>query len=312
MDRLTSIRVFVTVAENGRFRVAASRLKMSPPMVSKHIGNLEDHLGVRLLNRNSRNVSLTEDGLAYLDRARTILDELDDLESTLTSRSELVRGTIRLTAPVWMANTRFVSIISDFMRLHPQCHFEIDLRGSRIKLVEEGFDLALRVGGELDPGLISRVVGQVQFRMLATPAFLATLGNPRERADLHGQKLLAYSGMADRQRLIFGDEPERAKLAMNIVMRSENETLLRLAALEGLGVVFLPDWLAREDLESGALVPVLPDDPGLLTNINAVFSSRRLLPRNVRAFIDHLVEVGLGLEQPDNRPTGQATASALI
>jgi DNA-binding transcriptional LysR family regulator len=302
MDRLTSIRVFVAVAEYGRFRQAASRLKISPPMVSKHIGHLEDHLGVRLLNRNSRNVSLTEDGLVYLGRARTILEELDDLENTLASRSELVRGTIRLTAPVWMANTQFASIVAGFMRLHPQCKLEVDLSGSRINLVEEGFDLALRVGGELDPGLISRVVGQVRFRMLATPSFLATLGNPRDRSDLHGQKLLAYSGMADRQRLIFGDEPERAKLAMDVVMRSENETLLRLAALEGLGVVFLPDWLIREDLEAGTLVPVLPEDPGLVTNINAVFSSRRLLPRSVRAFIDHLVEVGLGLSG-DVQPT---------
>lgn len=295
MDRLASIRTFVAVADHQGFRAAAQRLKMSPAMVSKHVANLEELLGLRLLNRNSRHVSLTDEGRQYVSRARHILEELDELDLSVAENSIDIRGIVNLTAPVWMANPHFMSILASFMRRHTQIRINIDLSGRRANLMDEGFDLALRVGPNRDPGQISRVIGEVHFNLLASPALMKSIGQPRERADLSGQNLLAYSNFADRQHLFFGTNAQGVSPGLSVVMSSENETILRLAALEGLGIVFLPDWLTADDLAKGTLVKVLPDDPGMTSSIHAIFPSRRLVPSRVRALIDHFAAARLSI-----------------
>ncbi|MEQ6333954.1 LysR family transcriptional regulator [Sphingobium sp. MK2] len=293
MDRLASLRILIAVTDNNGFRAAAQRLRISPAMVSKHVAQLEDRLGLRLLNRNSRHVSLTEEGEIYVARARRILEELEELDETLTDRSAGIRGNVSLTAPVWMANPHFVAILASFMHNHPLIRLDINLSGRRANLLDEGYDLALRVGPNREPGHISRVIGEVQFHLLASPALKKTMGDPQNREDLCGQKLLAYAGFADRQHLFFGGGADSPKLTLPVAMSSENETLLRLAALEGLGIAFLPDWLIAKDLANGKLVKVLSDDPGLTTNIHAVYPSRRLVPSRVRALIDHFASARL-------------------
>jgi DNA-binding transcriptional LysR family regulator len=293
MDRLASLRALVTVADHQGFRAAAKRLKISPAMVSKHVAQMEDHLGLRLFNRNSRHVSLTEEGQRYVDRVRSIIEEIDDLDETITDSSASIRGNVSLTAPVWMANRHFMAILATFMRRHPLIRLDINLSGRRANLMDEGYDLALRVGHNREAGHISRVIGQVHFELLASPELKKSIGEPSKRSDLIGQKLLAYAGFADRQHLFFGTDGSGQKMALPVAMSSENETLLRLAALEGLGIAFLPDWLIAEDLAKGTLVKVLPDDQGMTANIHAVFPSRRLVPSRVRALIDHLAAARL-------------------
>ena len=152
MDTLTSLRVFCRVAELKSFTVAADRLDMSPTMASRHVRHLEDRVGTRLLNRDSRHVSITEAGELYLDRAKQTLDALDEAEATLSSAAVNPTGTLRISAPMWFADTRFSSMIAEFASLYPEVRFDVDLSGREPNLIEEGFDLAFRVAELLRGG----------------------------------------------------------------------------------------------------------------------------------------------------------------
>lgn len=295
MDQLTSLRTFCLVAEHGRFRAAADRLGMSPAMVSKHVANLEARLGLRLLNRNSRHVVLTDDGHAYHAKVRPLLDELEDLDASLTNRSAQVGGTIHLSVPVWMGNARFAGLLHAFTQTHPNVTFEVDLSARAVNLIEEGFDLALRVSKSLPPGLIARVIGQVAFGFYASPSYLALNDPPRTLADISRHPMLTYAGLPklpNFAQLVGPDVQAGPGNPIRSVLSSESEILLRHCAISGMGLVFLPDWLAAEDLAAGRLERVLADEFNSTVNLQAVYPSRRLLPARVRKFLDFVLEKG--------------------
>jgi DNA-binding transcriptional LysR family regulator len=193
MDSLVSIRVFCLVAELKSFATAAQRLRISPAMASKHVMQLEKRLGTRLLNRTSRRVSLSESGTLYFEQARQMLDSLDEVEAAVSKATVVPRGTLRLTAPVWMANPMFAGVLADYQARYPEVSLDIDLSGRLVNLVEEGFDLALRATGELDEALIARPITSVPFYMVAALVFLKRAGHPETLADLSGTPLLEYA-----------------------------------------------------------------------------------------------------------------------
>lgn len=292
MDQLTSLRTFCLVAEHRRFRIAADRLGMSPAMVSKHVANLEARLGLRLLNRNSRHVVLTDDGYAYHAKVRGLLDELDELDASLSDRSAQVGGTIHLSAPVWMGNARFAELLHAFTQAHPNVTFEVDLSARAVNLVEEGFDLALRVSRSLPPGLIARVIGQVSFGFYASPSYLAVNDPPRTLADISRHPMLTYAGLPklpNFEQLVGSVAHAQSSNPIRSVLSSESEILLRHCAISGMGLVFLPDWLAAEDLAAGRLERVLANEFNSMVNLQAIYPSRRLLPAKVRKFLDFLL-----------------------
>lgn len=289
MDSLTGIRVFCTVADLKSFVAAADRLNLSPAMVSKHVMRLEDRLGSRLLNRSTRRVSLTETGVSYFTQAKQILEALDEAEAVISNVTVAPRGTLKVTAPVWIANRRFGRLLAEYHEQYPQVCFDFDLTGRIVNLVEEGFDLALRATAHperLDLGLIARPVTDVVFHLVASPAYLNRAGRPTKLSDLNGHALLILNTarLVNAFKFEGPDGPESVKF--NVVMESSNETLLHQAALEGLGMTFMPQLMAETDLMSGDLEDVLPGSAQIVAKLYAVYPSRKYLSAKVRTFID--------------------------
>ncbi|EJN13725.1 transcriptional regulator [Bradyrhizobium sp. YR681] len=285
MDSLVSMRVFCLVAELKSFAAAAERLRLSPAMASKHVMQLEKRLGTRLLNRTSRRVSLSESGALYFEQARQMLDALDEVEAAVSNATVVPRGTLRLTAPVWMANTMFAGVLAGYQARYPEVCLDVDLSGRMVNLVEEGFDLALRATGAPDEALIARPITKVAFHMVGAPAYLDRAGRPTTFADLAGQALLHYA-LYPGESFSLNRNGTVETVKLNPVLRSGNETLLHMAALEGMGFAFLPKWLVADDIAAGRLVHILPDDVLFEGRLFAVYPSRKYLSAKVRTFID--------------------------
>lgn len=290
MDTYTSLRVFCLVAELKSFSAAARRLDLSPAMASKHIMHLEDRLGIRLLNRTSRKVSLTEPGTLYFNQAKQALDGLDEIEAAISNVTVVPRGVIRLSAPVWFASAHFARILSAYQQRYPDVFFDVDLSGRIVNLVDEGFDLALRATSpdRLDPGLIARPLMKVGFKLVAAPSYLNRTGRPVHLADLNGHALLKYGGMPLSNTMAFDGPDGRESVDFRAVLQSDNETMLHAAALEGMGLVFLPTWMVRSDVEKGRLEPMLQNVAKFSAPFYAVYPTRKYLSAKVRTFIDFL------------------------
>ena len=288
MDTLVSIRVFCLVAELKSFAAAAKRLRLSPAMASKHVMQLEKRLGTRLLNRTSRRVSLSESGSLYFEQTRQMLDSLDEVEAAVSKATVVPRGRLRLTAPVWMANPMFAGVLADYQARYPEVCLDVDLSGRLVNLVEEGFDLALRATGAPDESLIARPITKVAFHLVAAPAFLDRAGRPTKFADLAGQAWLHYA-LYPGETFSLNRNGTVETVRPNPVLRSGNETLLHMAALEGMGFAFLPKWLVADDIAAGRLVHILPDDVAFEGRLFAVYPSRKYLSAKVRTFIDFVV-----------------------
>lgn len=290
MDTLTSLRVFAAVAEFKSFTAAATRLGVSPAMASKHVMHLEARLGTRLLNRTSRRISMTESGVLYFNYARQMLDGLDEVEAAVSNVTVLPRGTLRLSAPVWIANTLIARAFADYHQRYPDVRLDIDLSGRLVNLVEEGFDLALRATSpeRLDPGLIARPLAKVAFHLVGSPAYLARGPRPTQQADLNGHSVLLYSGLGDKGSLVLDSPQGPGTVNFRTVMQSESEIMLHLAALEGMGLTFLPTWMTQADIASGRLEVLLPEIAVFNVGLYAVYPSRKFLSAKVRTFIDFL------------------------
>lgn len=287
MDTLLSLRVLAAVAEHKSFSIAAKRLNLSPAMTSKHVQNVERRVGARLLNRNSRNVSLTEAGNQYLLTVRPLLEGLEESEALLSNHTIAPRGTLKISMPIWLSNIAFVKILASFQLENPQVTFDVDLSGRKMNIVEEGFDLALRVTESLDEGLIARKLTEVTFQLVAAPEFLDKFARPQSANDLKGAPLLAYSQVASDGHIRFGNE-QGLDVRLRPVMVSGDESLLHLSALAGMGFAMLPNWITRDDLATGRLEIVLPHISWPKLHVNAIYADRSYLPAKVRSFLDFL------------------------
>ncbi|MFK7764884.1 MAG: LysR family transcriptional regulator [Roseobacter sp.] len=287
MDTLLSLRVFAEVAEHKSFSAVAARLGLSPAMTSKHIKHVEARVGARLLNRNSRNVSLTEAGAQYLKTVLPLLEGLVEAETQLTSDNLSPRGTLKMSMPVWMSNPAFSRILKAYHQQNPHMTFDIDLSGRKISIVEEGIDLALRVTFKLDEGLIARKLGEVTFQLVAAPAFLDSFGRPNTLEDLNNAPMLAYSQVAADGRIKFGGQ-NGVDLKLRPILVSSNESILHQAAVAGMGYAMLPNWAAQHDVEEGRLETVLPMVEWPKLSIQAIYADRSYLPAKVRSFLDFL------------------------
>lgn len=290
MDTLTSLRVFCAVAELRSFTVAAKRLNLSPAMVSKHVMHIEGRTGVRLLNRTSRRVSLTESGSLYLAQASETLAALDEVEAAISNVAVTPRGTLKLSAPVWTATPQFVGLLAEYRQRYPDVCIDMDLSGRIVNLVDEGFDLALRAmtRDRLDAGLVARALMDIEFRLVGSPEYLSRAGRPSSAAELNEHALLRYSGVNTGDQLVLEGPQGHQRVTFRSAMLSENETLLHLAALRGMGLVFLPTWMVEADLAAGRLEAVLPERVKFTTTLHAVYASRKYLSAKVRTFIDFL------------------------
>lgn len=289
MDTLLSIRVFSRVAELSSFTAAAERMRMSTAMASKHVRHLEKRLAIRLLHRTSRRVNLTEAGSLYLDRVRQALEVLDQAEAAVGNVTTHPSGTLRISAPVWAASEPFVAMLAGYRTRYPDVHIDIDLSGRMVNLIDDGFDVALRATSVLDARLVARALFEMPFHLVASPQYFTRTGRPTSLETLAGRDLLAYPPIVTNNCIPLWSSKGPHQVAFRPVLESTNETFLRLAALEGMGVALLPEWLVRLDLAVGRLEPVLPG-VGASTKVFAVYPSRHSQPARLRTFLDYLVK----------------------
>ncbi len=294
MDTLLSMRVFVEIVSSGSFVASAERLSLSPPMVSKHLAHLEGQLGVRLLNRTSRRISLTEAGELYIVQCRRALDTLQEAAAVIGRTIEAPRGVLKVTAPVWFANAHFAEIAGRYRAAYPEVVLDLRFANRKVDLVAEGYDLALRVTRDPAPQLIARPVCAIPFRLVAAPALFEGRRAPRTVADLADCPAILASYLETDEIGLEG--PRGAAVARpRVAMRSDDSNFTLHAVHAGEGIANLPAWLVDGDLAAGRLVRVLPRYASRTQCLYATYVSRKYLTPKVRTFIDFLVgEMGAG------------------
>ena len=291
MDRLSEMEAFATVVDQGGFTDAAKKLGISKSAVSKHVSSLETRLGARLLNRTTRRVSPTEIGLAYYDRARRVLNDAGEADALVTSMQSAPSGVLRVSVATDFGVNHLSPILGRFLHEYPEITVNMVLNNRYVELISEGFDLAVRIGELEDSSLRARKLAETHKQMIAAPAYLEEYGRPQRIDDLNAHKLLHYSNQANGSvwRLTAPSGEKRQVRSAGWLTVNDGQSLLN-AALGGLGIAFLPDFLCAEALRDGRLVPAIEGQPPETLGIYAVYPPGRYTQPKVRAFIDFLVE----------------------
>lgn len=291
MDRLTGMAVFTAVVDEGGFTAAARRLGLSKSTVSKQVRALEDRLGAQLLVRTTRKLGLTEVGAAFYERAGRILAEAEAAEAAVSRLHDSPRGVLRVTAPVYFGQSHLAAILPEYLARWPEVKIELSLDDRFVDLVEEGFDLAVRIAQLEDSSLVARKLAPTRLRVVAAPAYLERRGRPETPEDLAGHDCLlyAYQPTGDVWPLVGPDGAETA-VKVQGPLRSNSGDALHAAAKAGLGLALLPDFIVASAVRAGELVCVLDGWHGRVTAVYAVYPPARHLSPKVRTFVDHLVE----------------------
>lgn len=291
MDKFTALAVFAKVVEQGSFARAAERLDLSTSAISRHVADLETHLNARLLNRTTRKLSLTESGQAFFERCIQLLSDLEEAESLATSSTAEPRGTIKLTCSINFGIRYLAPAIGAFQQRYPAAHFDVSLSDRFVDLVDEGFDLAVRIGEAGNSNLIAKKIGEMRLVCCASPAYLKRYGKPKQPQDLAKHNCLAYSYLSSKNHWVFEDKMSNSiDVPIKGSVEANNGEMLLAVAEQGIGIVLEPDFSASAALKAGTLVPILTAYQPRRTNIYAVYPSRRHLSAKVRAFVDFLSE----------------------
>ena len=289
MDRFLALSVFAKVVEQGSFARAAERLELSTSAVSRHVAELEAHLDARLLNRTTRRLSLTESGSAFYQRCVQLLADLEEAEEAVTAATVVPRGTLKLTCSITFGTRHLAPAIAAFAVRHPQLRFDVELSDRAVDIVDEGFDLAVRIGEIGSQSLIGRRIGSSQVVCCAAPSYLAAYGVPRSPAELAEHACLSYEYSPTRNVWRFRDRQGREQdVRIGGPVHANNGQMLCALAVAGVGINFEPDFIVAPDVRAGRLVPLLPQFAPPSIPIHAVYPSRRHLSAKVRAFVDFL------------------------
>jgi DNA-binding transcriptional LysR family regulator len=289
VDTLVSIKVFQQVVEAGSFVEAAEHLDLSTASVSKHVMSLEKRLGVRLLNRSSRALSLTEPGRVYFERSKTIVDDLETAELELGSLSTAPRGTLRLAAPSWFAGQRLADLVARYHKLYPDIVIDFSFDDRVVDLVAEGYDLAMRVvpHEQLPAGLIARPLRDMSILLGGSREYLQQHGTPKSLQELREHRFVAIGG-SDVLSLTGPNGP--VDLPMKVVMRYRSVMGVANAVAAGIGLAPLPDIFFEDQLFSSILKPVLPAYQMQTRTVYLVYVSRRYVPFKIRSFVDFALD----------------------
>lgn len=302
MDTLISMRAFVRVVELGSFAAAARSLGMSPAMVTKHVAHLEARTGARLLNRTTRQVRPTDVGEAYHARCVALLAGVEEAEAEAGARTTEPSGTLRITAPVEFGNAHLAPLMGVFMTLHPRIEIVLDLTNRAVDLVQEGFDVAIRIARSLDTGLVGKRLATSRFHVVASPGYLRAHGRPTEPKDLARHACLTFGLPAPREVWPFERDGRLEEVRIRPRLISTSAEVLCRAARDGAGITWLPSFVCGAELKAGTLVSLFPGHATGSLVIWALIPHRRLLPARTRAFLDHLVDALSG--GPDVDPWG--------
>jgi DNA-binding transcriptional LysR family regulator len=289
MDRLQSMRVFSKVVEKGSFARAAEALDLSNAVVTRHIADIEKHLGTRLLNRTTRKLSLTETGHAYLERVNHILQEIDDAESSASSLSKKASGTLRIYSPLAFGQVQLAQLLPLYAQAFPDVMLDVTISDRPVDLVEDGFDVGIfTYVQKFDASMIARKLGSSEVMLCASPAYLKRHGTPKKPEDISKHRCLNFA--YDQLRHHWPLEGANGSINVPITSRlvSNNADVLRHCALAGMGIVIRPSLTLGDDLSSGRLIRLLPTHHLGQVSVVMVYPSRRLLSAKVRSFVDFM------------------------
>jgi len=289
MDALTDIAVFVRVVERGSFTLAAGDLALSRAVVSKYLSRLEDRLGARLLHRTTRRLSLTEAGAALFEASRGALERIEEAEAAVAQFQSKPRGRLRVSAPMSFGILHLGPAMADFARAYPEITLDVRLDDRFVNLVEDGFDVAVRIGALTDSSLVARKVATTRAVACASPGYLAEHSEPESPEDLASHNCLVYSYLADVWRFTAPDGRE-IPVAVKGSLRINNGIVLAEAAVAGHGILVTPSFYVAPLLRSGRLRQILSRYKLKELGIHAVYPQRGHVPPKVRAFVDFLAQ----------------------
>ena len=291
MDRLRSLNALIAVVESGSFVAAAQRLHSSKAAISRYIQELETYLGVRLLQRSTRRVALTEAGRDYYQRAKQILSDLDDADSAVGANNASLIGNIRINAALTFGTRYLAPLWAEFMARHPAITLDIELNDRRVDLLEEGFDVAIRIGNLADSSLVSRRLANSHAVLCASPTYLEKYGTPTTPEELAQHWVIAYSYLPTGDIWHFhSDHDGDRAIAVKARMHTNNGDTIRAVVLAGQGIALQPIFQVGPDIKEGRLVTFLPEWSGPAFGIHAVYPSRKHLSLKVKTLIDYLAE----------------------
>ena len=289
MDVLTGMRTYAAIVTTGSFTAAAERLGISKALTSKYLGQLEEHLGVRLLNRTTRKLNMTEAGQAYYSRCRQLLDELDELEAAIRDQQEAPQGKLVISAPTTFGEARLTRAIAEYLDQHPRVVIELLLADRYVSLVDEGFDLAIRIGNLADSSLIARRLTSTPIILCAAPGYLAQAGTPQHPAELQSHHCIIDTNFDSPENWPFHVDGKRVSIKINGQFRVNNALAAREMALAGQGIALCPGYVLEKDLKAGRLTALLDHYNPLDYGIYAVYPHNRHLAAKVRSFVDFLI-----------------------
>ncbi|MFM2120620.1 MAG: HTH-type transcriptional regulator DmlR [Pseudomonadota bacterium] len=293
MDRYLALQAFVAVVDAGSFVAGAELLGISKAAISRQVGELEAHLGVRLMNRTTRRMSLTVEGETFLTRARELLAGFDEAEAEISSRSGEAIGLLRLNVPVSFGLLHLAPLWAGFMAEHPKVQLDVTLSDRMVDLVDEGYDLAVRIARLPASTLVGRRLTSTRLVLCATPEYLRVHGTPTHPAELARHAVMAYSllSLGDQWAFVGPDGLDQSvTVKVDPRLRSNSGDTCRAIALAHGGIVLQPSFMVGADLNSGALVEVMPAWRSIELDVYAVYPSRKHLAPKVRLLVDYLIE----------------------
>lgn len=287
-DSLSGMAIFAKVVEAKSFTAAAIELGMSKSAVSKHISRLEDRLGARLLNRTTRRLGLTETGAAFYDRCARVVTEAEEAALAVTELQSEPRGTLRVNAPMSFGILHIAPAIPDFLARYPDLHIDVAMNDRFVDLIDEGFDVAIRVARLMDSSLIARRLAPDRRAIVGSPAYFEKRGVPKTPDDLVRHNCINYAYMSAQDQWQFVDADGTRSVEAEGNLRANNGDAIRVAVLAGLGVAHLPTFIVGRDIQDGRLVQVLADFMPSGSSVYAVYPHSRHLSTKVRVFVDFL------------------------
>lgn len=290
MDKFLEMKVFAAVAEAGSFTAAAHALDMSKAAVSRYVADLEQRLGVRLLHRTTRKLSPTGEGQIFHARCRELLDNLDEAEAEITSRSGEASGLLKVNVPVTFGLMHLAPLWPAFLAQHPNLNLDITLSDRVVDLVDEGFDLAVRIGQLPASSLISRKLASTRMVLCASPRYLQARGEPARPDELTEHDVISYSLFASGENWSFTGPEGAVTVKVAPRMRTNSGDTCRAAALRDQGIILQPTFMVGPDLAQATLREILPGYRSIELGVYAVYASRKFVSPKVRLLIDFLVE----------------------
>ena len=309
MDRLEAMHLFVLVAELGGFGKAAEQNDLSPSVVTRQIARLEAHLGVKLLARSTRHVSLTSAGAEYLTKCREILGLVRKSEAEISAQRTLPSGTIRISLPMSFGIARLAPLLNDFSQHYPRVSLDMHLTDRHVNLVEEGVDVAIRVTRALDVNDVVRKLATSRSVVVVAPEYLARHGRPDHPTDLQSHECLMYSGATAGAKWQFMVNNQVCSVPVNGPIQANNGDVLMQAATRGLGIAHLPEFIVGDRLAAGELVEILADYAMPQLGIYAVLPSNRHIPQRIKLLMDFIGK-RLATAEAQSTRTGSLRSSA--